>query len=297
MELAKRNDEQSLLAAKYAEMLTKTAADAWPDRTGTVTLCDAAPDWSGGRWAMSYWQAPEDHEIVIAVPEAGIEILVDEAPPGFEQAAPLLQWESHFWQHSEQLWNKKVRWELAELEVVDAPDEWLARHNFHDSFFAMQASITDAEDTRLAVYFLVPPKEIHSVAQTSDTTVNSKEVSSNEERRDNMESNEHNFQLPSFDQEEGTHFSSGGEVRNIDLIMDVPLTLTVELGRTVRSIREIVDLAPGSLIELDRMAGESVDVLINNRLVAKGEVVVIDENFGVRITDIVSPKERLQRLG
>lgn len=83
---------------------------------------------------------------------------------------------------------------------------------------------------------------------------------------------------------------------NIDLIMDVPLQVTVELGRTRKLIRDILELAPGSVVELDKLAGEPVDILVNGKLIAKGEVVVIDENFGVRITDIVSPLERTYNL-
>jgi flagellar motor switch protein FliN/FliY len=83
---------------------------------------------------------------------------------------------------------------------------------------------------------------------------------------------------------------------NINLIMDVPLQVTVELGRTRKLIREILDLTPGSVMELDKLAGEPVDILANGKLIAKGEVVVIDENFGVRITDIVSPLERTTTL-
>ena len=83
---------------------------------------------------------------------------------------------------------------------------------------------------------------------------------------------------------------------NIGLILDVPLQVTVELGRTKKLIREILELSPGSVLELDKLAGEPVDVLVNGKLLAKGEVVVIDENFGVRITDIVSPIERANSL-
>jgi flagellar motor switch protein FliN/FliY len=74
---------------------------------------------------------------------------------------------------------------------------------------------------------------------------------------------------------------------NIDLIMDVPLEVTVELGRTSKSISEILDFAPGTIIELNRIAGEPIDVLVNGKYVAKGEVVVIEESFGIRITEIV----------
>ena len=80
---------------------------------------------------------------------------------------------------------------------------------------------------------------------------------------------------------------------NLDLLIDVPMQVTVELGRTKMQIKDILNLGPGSIIELDKLAGEPVDLLVNGKLIAKGEVVVIDENFGVRVTDIVSPMERI----
>lgn len=86
------------------------------------------------------------------------------------------------------------------------------------------------------------------------------------------------------------------ESQNLDLLLDIPLQVTVELGRTKRSVQEILELSSGSIIELDKLAGEPVDILVNNRLIANGEVVVIDENFGVRITDVLSPVERINNL-
>jgi len=83
------------------------------------------------------------------------------------------------------------------------------------------------------------------------------------------------------------------EKKNISLIMDVPLQVTVELGRTQKLIKDILEFGPGSIIELDKLAGEPVDILVNGKAIAKGEVVVIDESFGVRITDIVDPSKRL----
>ena len=83
---------------------------------------------------------------------------------------------------------------------------------------------------------------------------------------------------------------------NIGLILDVPLQVNVELGRTKKSIKDILDLTKGSIVELDKLAGEPVDIMVNGRYLAKGEVVVIDENFGVRITEIVSPLERAAHL-
>lgn len=96
-----------------------------------------------------------------------------------------------------------------------------------------------------------------------------------------------NFEKPALNEQ---------EAKNLDMLLDIPLEVTVELGRTKRSIKEILELAPGSIVELDKLAGEPVDILVNQRLIAKGEVVVIDENFGVRVTDIVSQKERISNL-
>ena len=84
----------------------------------------------------------------------------------------------------------------------------------------------------------------------------------------------------------GLRYKIAGQ-ENIGLIMDVPLEVTVELGRTSKSISEILDFAPGTIIELDKIAGEPIDILVNGKLVAKGEVVVIEESFGVRITEII----------
>lgn len=83
------------------------------------------------------------------------------------------------------------------------------------------------------------------------------------------------------------------ERKNISMIMDVPLQVTVELGRTHKLIKDILEFGPGSIVELDKLAGEPVDILVNGKPIAKGEVVVIDESFGVRITDIIHPSKRL----
>lgn len=96
-----------------------------------------------------------------------------------------------------------------------------------------------------------------------------------------------NFGNPAFGQT---------DANNLNLLMDIPLKVTVELGRTQKQIKDILELSQGSIIELDKLAGEPVDILVNNKLIAKGEVVVIDENFGVRVTDIVSQWDRIQKL-
>src|SRR5699024_5390316 len=84
--------------------------------------------------------------------------------------------------------------------------------------------------------------------------------------------------------------------KNLDMLLDIPLNITVELGRTKRTIREILNVSSGSVIELDKLAGEPVDILVNGKLIAQGEVVVIDENFGVRVTDIISQTDRIMKL-
>lgn len=89
---------------------------------------------------------------------------------------------------------------------------------------------------------------------------------------------------------------SQAEETNLNLLLDIPLKVTVELGRTQKQIKEILELSQGSIIELDKLAGEPVDILVNSKLIAKGEVVVIDENFGVRVTDIVSQWDRVQKI-
>lgn len=104
-----------------------------------------------------------------------------------------------------------------------------------------------------------------------------------------------NVQQAQFASFENTNLKQS-EARNLNMLLDIPLQVTVELGRTKRSVKEILELASGSIIELDKLAGEPVDILVNSRLIAKGEVVVIDENFGVRITDILSKADRLNNL-
>lgn len=89
----------------------------------------------------------------------------------------------------------------------------------------------------------------------------------------------------------------GQEARNIDILMDVNLPVSIELGRTKMTIADILALGPGSVVELNKLAGEPVDLMVNYKIVARGEVVVVDENFGVRITQLMTPEERLKALG
>lgn len=95
-------------------------------------------------------------------------------------------------------------------------------------------------------------------------------------------------------QDEGGLAVTGDE--NLEVILDIPVTIAMEIGRTRISIRNLLQLSQGSVVELDRLAGEPMDVLVNGTLVAHGEVVVVNEKFGIRLTDVVSPAERVQKL-
>jgi flagellar motor switch protein FliN len=90
--------------------------------------------------------------------------------------------------------------------------------------------------------------------------------------------------------------SSQTESKNLDMLLDIPLQVTVELGRTKKTIKDILEMSAGSIVELDKLAGEPVDIFVNHKMIAKGEVVVIDENFGVRVTEILSQRDRLEKL-
>ena len=98
-----------------------------------------------------------------------------------------------------------------------------------------------------------------------------------------------------FQELSGTR-TSGGLANDIDIILDIPVLLTVELGRTKITIKNLLQLAQGSVVELDGLAGEPMDVLVNGCLIAQGEVVVVNDKFGVRLTDIITPAERIRKL-
>jgi len=98
----------------------------------------------------------------------------------------------------------------------------------------------------------------------------------------------------SFD--ELTDDSIPGTDVNLDVVLDIPVNLSMEIGRTKISIRNLLQLNQGSVVELERLAGEPMDVLVNGTLIARGEVVVVNEKFGIRLTDIISPAERVKKL-
>ncbi|PJA26651.1 MAG: flagellar motor switch protein FliN [candidate division Zixibacteria bacterium CG_4_9_14_3_um_filter_46_8] len=111
-------------------------------------------------------------------------------------------------------------------------------------------------------------------------------------KADSIGPNQPSIEMPKVIQKaEFPQFGAGtneASNQNIGLLMDVPLPVSIELGRTTMTIEDILNLGPGSIVELDKLAGEPVDLLVNYRMIAKGEVVVVDENFGIRITDLIS---------
>jgi flagellar motor switch protein FliN/FliY len=99
-----------------------------------------------------------------------------------------------------------------------------------------------------------------------------------------------------FDDLEDTSGGPAADEANLDVILDIPVTISMEIGRTRISIRNLLQLNQGSVVELDRLAGEPMDVLVNGTLVAHGEVVVVNEKFGIRLTDVISPSDRVKKL-
>ncbi len=124
------------------------------------------------------------------------------------------------------------------------------------------------------------PEELQNLANSSQEDVLGEEFQ--------VEEGEENISIP---------YEEELPKDNIELLMDVELDVIIELGRTRMRIGDILRLVPGAIIELDKLAGEPVDVLVNNKPIAKGEVVVLDENFGVRITSIINQEQRLKSLG
>ncbi len=96
---------------------------------------------------------------------------------------------------------------------------------------------------------------------------------------------------------EATETTGGETPRNFELLLDIPLEVTVEIGRTRLAIRELLQLGPGSVVELQKLAGETLDVLVNGRPIARGEAVMVSDKFGVRLTDVASPSDRIAGLG
>lgn len=112
---------------------------------------------------------------------------------------------------------------------------------------------------------------------------------------DAPQANQQEFQQVAAKQLNESRSAESGDVK-LDVILDIPVTISMEIGRTQVSIRNLLQLNQGSVVELDRLAGEPMDVLVNGTLVAHGEVVVVNEKFGIRLTDVISPADRIKNL-
>lgn len=110
------------------------------------------------------------------------------------------------------------------------------------------------------------------------------------------QNNENNYKRAAFKSLNDNSMQLTNADANLDVILDIPVTISMEIGRTEIPINTLLQLNQGSVVELDRLAGEPMDVLINGTLIAHGEVVVINEKFGIRLTDVISPSERVKKL-
>ena len=104
------------------------------------------------------------------------------------------------------------------------------------------------------------------------------------------------YEKAEFDDLTSQAVAKGAGEANLDVILDIPVTLSMEIGRTEITINDLLQLGQGSVVELERLAGEPMDVMVNGTLIAHGEVVVVDEKFGIRLTDVISPTERIKKL-
>lgn len=135
--------------------------------------------------------------------------------------------------------------------------------------------------------------EIHGETMTSDDEISWDDVQE-ELAATASPSEKSEVRSVSFEEMHKSESNNGG--LDLDFILDIPLTLTAELGRTQMLIGDLLRLGQGSVVELTKLAGEPMDVFVNNRLIARGEVVVVNDKFGVRLTDVISPAERVSKL-
>ncbi|HEX3018861.1 MAG TPA: flagellar motor switch protein FliN [Chitinispirillaceae bacterium] len=170
-----------------------------------------------------------------------------------------------------------------------------------DSLDMVEATLDLETFSQSSAFFLLPEAITEQIAKKSKKTDNSPSVS--DQVGLSMSEIDDLSRVTSFDSSDSSfqETSLTGHVikessTNIDMLLDIELDVSIELGRSLLSIKRVLELAPGSIVELDRMAGEPVDLLVNNKVVAKGEVVVIDESFGIRIVSLVSAEERIKSL-
>ncbi|MCD8510265.1 MAG: flagellar motor switch protein FliN [Bacillus sp. (in: Bacteria)] len=194
--------------------------------------------------------------------------------------------------------NVELYQHITGLDVVTNPsttnlDSFTEEHSFVKSGFSIKVGV-DKEvifnsyiperTAKQVVNLLVNQENLQEVEEMPFQSMDPLANNENKKVDAGVESNIQSVQFSNFNASETTDFSTN----NLNMLLDIPLQVTVELGRTKRMVKEVLEISQGSIIELDKLAGEPVDILVNNKLIAVGEVVVIDENFGVRVTEIVS---------
>ncbi len=178
--------------------------------------------------------------------------------------------------------------EVTEFDLNDPP--------FPPDSLDMAIAKLTVEDQLESHVALLIPEELATQITEKYTAVSGDSVGLNEAELDELSQVSSDFSDADFGSSSGVNSTLGGSRENIDLLMDINLDVSIELGRSTLSIKRILELSPGSIVELERMAGEPVDLLVNDKVVAKGEVVVVDESFGIRIVSLVSPEERIKSL-
>jgi flagellar motor switch protein FliN/FliY len=177
-------------------------------------------------------------------------------------------------------------------------------HNFSDKTALLEVSIKDSEPFDILIEQSLPLYEKLSELFGGSPAQSSTPDDDQEEDEDLLSQDEINSLSDASSQMGSADTPTSPQPRrvnpasqkNIDMLLDIDLDISIELGKTEISIKRVLDMAPGSMVELDNFAGEPVNLLVNNKVVAKGEVVVVDENFGVRIISLVSPEERIKSL-
>lgn len=201
---------------------------------------------------------------------------------------------------------QEIGYSLSGMDILETGQKFPFTHFTKEQWFAealFTLTIGDRQNVAFRMYLPAGPcRELAEELAGCEQAEEEKEIqdmSSNEQQQPEKTSqpdangpNVQSVQFSSFDEIAAEQSAPN----NLDMLLDIPLQVTVELGRTKRMVKEILEMSQGSIVELDKLAGEPVDILINNKLIAVGEVVVIDENFGVRVTDILSTAERISKL-
>ncbi|HSI66879.1 MAG TPA: flagellar motor switch phosphatase FliY [Planococcus sp. (in: firmicutes)] len=200
----------------------------------------------------------------------------------------------------------EVSHSLSGMDLVELREDFPAANFTTEEWFVEVAFQLKAQNGQHAEFYMCIPvrlaKQMAGILTDSGEELeeiqgmqfesNNENSQSNKKERTAVSPNIQPVQFSSFDESA----AANAEPNNLNMLMDIPLQVTVELGRTKRTVKEILGVSQGSIIELDKLAGEPVDILVNDKLIAVGEVVVIDENFGVRVTDILSTEERISKL-